>query len=78
MNCREFASFLDAYVAESLAREERESFDRHLAVCRDCQNYLSTYRTTVGLCQTMRDESPVPADVPEDLVKAILQSRRPG
>jgi predicted anti-sigma-YlaC factor YlaD len=76
MTCREFAEFLDAFLAGTLSGEEGASFRRHLAVCTDCQSYLDTYRRTVDLCESMRRDAELPRDVPEDLVKAILQSRR--
>ena len=76
MTCREFAEFLDAYIAGELPAEEVAEFRRHLAVCAHCVAYLATYRATVDICQRLRAQAgPVPGDVPEQLVQAILQSR---
>lgn len=77
MTCREFAEFLDAYLAGTLLTEERAAFQRHLAVCADCVAYLDSYRRTVESCRRLgEDGDPVPSGVPEDLVRAILGSRR--
>lgn len=76
MNCRDFTFFLDAFFVGSLSDGERSAFDHHIGECPDCQNYLNNYRTTVGLAQSLREQPDLPADVPDDLVKAILQSRR--
>lgn len=76
MTCREFAEFLDAFLAGTLATAERDTFQRHLAVCAHCVTYLDTYRRTVDACQRLRAAEKVPTEVPKDLVAAILASRK--
>lgn len=49
-------------------------FERHLAVCASCINYLKTYEQTVILAKASGDD-PVPEDVPESLIQAILAAR---
>ena len=63
-----------SYLDNELATSERAEFDRHLAVCPPCVNYLKTYEKTVLLTKAAA-EDPVPADVPESLVQAILAAR---
>jgi anti-sigma factor RsiW len=76
MTCREFAEFLDNYLAGTLLAEERNAFDRHLDVCEHCVAYLDSYRRTVDACRVLGgDQEEVPADVPDELVQAILASR---
>lgn len=77
MTCRELTEFLDAYLENELAAAERREFDRHLVVCRDCVTYLTTYRTAVrmGKLALGQPDAPLPEDVPEDLIDAILKSR---
>lgn len=76
MTCRELAEFLDAYLAGDLAPAEREEFERHLAVCGACVNYLYSYRATVRLAQQAFADESAPDDVPEDVVRAILAARK--
>jgi len=78
MTCRELIDFLGAYLDGELSQEVRLRFDEHLAGCPECSAYLETYRATVRFTRgAFRDlYGPVPADVPEDLVKAILAARR--
>jgi len=78
MTCRELVDFLGAYVDEELSSDVRRQFDGHLAACPECAAYLDAYRNTVGLAKdALHDpDEPVPASVPEDLVRAILAARR--
>ena len=77
MTCREFIEFLWYYIEDGLRPEERAQFDEHLAKCPHCVKYLQSYRDTIHFGQAVfRDlEDTVPAEVPEDLVKAILAAR---
>lgn len=76
MTCREFAEFLDAFLAGALPGEQTNAFHRHLAVCAQCVAYLDSYRRTVDACRRLGEAvDPVPAEVPEDLVQAILAAR---
>ncbi len=77
MTCRELIEFLWRYVEDGLRPEERSQFDDHLAKCPDCVKYVQSYRETVRAGQVVfRElEDAVPAEVPEDLVQAILAAR---
>jgi len=76
MTCREFAEFLDSYLAGTLLSEERQAFDRHLAVCSHCVAYLASYRCTVDACRDLgTEDEQLPPEVPDELVRAILGSR---
>jgi anti-sigma factor RsiW len=77
MTCREFAEFLDDYLSGALPPSRRSLFDEHLHACPDCRNYLDSYRQTVQLEKAAfcEPEGPVPQDVPEALVRAILAAR---
>lgn len=78
MTCRELAEFIAAYLRGDLPLEIRAQFERHLAECPNCVAYLSNYRETIALGRRVfaDGEATVPDDVPEDLVQAILASRR--
>lgn len=78
MTCREFADFIKDYVAGELSPESRAQFEHHLSICPNCQRYLTSYEETIKLGKRAFDDedSAVPPEVPEDLVKAILSARR--
>ena len=77
MTCREFVEFLWRYTSDELSPKERATFDTHMSTCRHCVQYLQSYQATIriGKKTLMESDDPVPAGVPEDLVKAILASR---
>ena len=83
MTCKEFIGFLHEYLEGELPPEERALFDEHLSLCVSCVNYLSNYRDTMrlakaSLMESMASEGPVPGDVPEELITAILAARARG
>lgn len=78
MTCREFADFIMDYVTGDLPADVAATFERHMSRCTDCDRYLAQYRSTVaaGRQAFADDDAAVPDDVPDDLIRAILASRR--
>lgn len=78
MTCREFAAFMMDYLSDELSPASQAQFDRHLSLCANCRNYLTSYKETVKLGKRAftDEDAALPADVPEELVKAILVARR--
>ena len=64
-----------SYLDDELPSEQRAEFDRHMAVCPSCVDYLKTYEKTVLLAKSSGGDD-VPDDVPETLVQAILEARK--
>ncbi len=78
LTCREVEDFLYAYVEDELPRVQRVKFDVHIALCRECHDYLARYRETVALARRAFEDpaAPVPDSVPDDLVEAIVRASR--
>ena len=74
MTCREFVEFLMIYLSGELSESELAGFEEHLAACPNCVAYLESYKETIKLGKAVFDysDTPVPQDVPEELVQAIL------
>ena len=72
MTCQELIEFLTDYLDDQLPQSQRLAFEFHLTLCRDCRAYLHNFKTTIAAAKQSGDE---PAEMPEDLVKAILNSR---
>lgn len=78
LTCRDFVLFLDEYLSGSLAEDRRALFNAHLAQCPSCVTYMKTYQAAVELGRAVLpgSEAPVPKEVPEELVQAILAARK--
>ena len=78
MNCREFTEFLHLYLFDALPPEERAEFEKHLAECPWCTDYMDSYRKTIFLAHGAyhaNGNGSSHAGPPDDLVRAILQAR---
>jgi anti-sigma factor RsiW len=77
MTCHEFTEFLLEYFSNELPAQQRAVFERHLVQCLSCRRYLQSYAQTVRLSKAAlaEPEAPTPADVPEELIQAILTAR---
>ncbi|MFI5318677.1 MAG: anti-sigma factor family protein [Myxococcota bacterium] len=76
LTCRELIEFLDDYVDDALAAPERARFDDHLGRCPACVRYLRSYQGTLrAVALTYPPDNGAPADVPPELVRAILAAR---
>lgn len=81
INCVQFEEFMVNYFEGTLPPVRRMSFNAHLKMCRECRDYLAAYKQTIDLGKAVfKDpDGPLPDDVPEDLVQAILAARNsPG
>ncbi len=78
MTCQELIEFLTEYLDGQLPMTQRVAFDFHLALCRDCRSYLHNFKTTIQLSKQACGIPPqeISENIPDDLVKAILNSRR--
>lgn len=77
ITCAEFEAFILDYLEDELAPAKRRVFDFHLKICRECRDYLEAYRRSIALGRAVfqsADAEP-PPDVPEDLIKAVLEAR---
>ena len=75
LSCQELIEFLAAYVEAELPAAECAAFEVHLARCPDCVDYLVSYRETIRLGRLAFETEP-PADVPDELIQAILAARK--
>jgi anti-sigma factor RsiW len=83
ITCRQLLDFIYDYLEGTLPSDQRAEFERHLAVCPSCINYLETYKQTSRISKLalrpQPDESPETAsesdeELPESLVRSILSA----
>jgi len=77
ITCRELEDFIADYLDGTLPKRQRFVFRFHLLLCRECRDYLTLYEQTIALGKAVfhHPDEPVPEDIPEDLVRAILAAR---
>ena len=77
MTCQEVADFLMDYLNGELSRTQHAVFEEHLGICPECVAFLQTYKIAIKAAKMAcnqvhnRDVN----DIPEDLVRAILDAR---
>ena len=78
LTCVQFEDFLIEYMEGDLPQRQRTVFEFHIRICRECREYMAAYKRTVEVAGRAYDDgsAPVPDEVPEDLVTAILAARR--
>lgn len=78
MTCRDLVEFLTDYLSGELSAEQRAVFEDHLTECDACVAYLKSYQETVrlGTAAFVQSDEQVPAEVPEELVQAVLAARK--
>ena len=78
LTCIELERFVHDYHEGSLSSREQRTFDLHMELCSMCRVYFASYLKTIELgrriCAT--DDASAPAELPEELVSAILAARR--
>jgi anti-sigma factor RsiW len=81
MTCRDFVEFMMDYVSGALPEDVARQFETHIELCPPCVDFLKSYRTTVEMGRSLGccdSDAPVPEDVPEELIQAILTAKRRG
>ncbi len=71
MTCRDVSRFLREYFEDELVPAERQDIEAHIAECENCRTYLTQYQDTIKAAQLACEDANV-ADLPEDLVKAVI------
>jgi len=78
ITCEEFEQFIVDYLEGDLPSKQLSLFERHLRMCRECRDYLTAYQRTMEMsraaCESSSDS--LQEEVPEDLIKAILDARK--
>jgi anti-sigma factor RsiW len=78
LTCRDVIQFLDDYCEGMQPEAVRTAFDRHLAACAHCREYLVTYRETMRLSRDAMstDDPSLALEVPAAIQQAILDAVR--
>lgn len=77
ITCKEFEDFVLRYLDDELSGRQKSVFELHIRICRECRDYLAAYRRACELGRSVlpSPDDPLPNDVPDDLIKAVLDAR---
>lgn len=76
ISCQDLLRFVALYVAGRLAAVEREAFERHLAHCPKCVEFLNSLPAVMALAAGCHAApGTMPAHVPPELIAAVALSR---
>ncbi len=77
ITCAEFEAFILDYHEGNLDERQRKLFEFHLSICPMCQVQFADYLRTIELGQRVfaDGDEPVPEEVEDELVNAILAAR---
>ncbi len=75
MSCEELERFIYDYLEGCLPESVKAKFEFHLKLCAECRHYLAAYRRTIDVGRSAIERD-VPPQMPEDLVKAIMDARK--
>ena len=71
LNCNEVVELVTAYLDGALKRRERKAFERHLAKCDGCTNYVEQIRLTIETVGRVTAE-----DLPQELREILVVAFR--
>jgi anti-sigma factor (TIGR02949 family) len=75
LDCRDVVEVVTDYLEGEMAPDDRRRFDRHLALCEGCQDYLEQMRTVIRLAGRPTVEA-VPPETMAGLLRAFRDWRR--
>ena len=75
--CREMVELMTDYLEDAMSTQTRERFERHLAGCDGCSNYLGQLREVIR-ATGMITEDQIPADRKNELLSAFRDWHRGG
>ena len=78
LTCAEFERFVLDYHEGQLSKRQRSVFEFHMQICPMCDVHFQSYVKAVEMGQRLCDDEDrdQPAELPDELVAAILDSRR--
>jgi predicted anti-sigma-YlaC factor YlaD len=74
LDCNQIVELVTAYLDGGLKRRERNAFERHLAKCDGCTNYIEQIRLTIETVGRVTAED-LPPELRENLVAAFRDWR---
>jgi len=56
LTCKELVELVTDFLDGSLSRRDRRRFEKHIAACVNCSEYVAQFRETIRLTGTLREQ----------------------
>jgi anti-sigma factor RsiW len=66
-SCKKMTDLILDYVTDQLSPALKDEFERHLQICPDCVNFLTTYRKTMSQTKSL-SAATIPAKVRKNIL----------
>jgi anti-sigma factor RsiW len=70
LTCQELVELVTDYLDGRLSARERIRFEKHIAGCDGCSNYIEQFKITIGILGTLPEEA-ISDQARADLLKAF-------
>jgi anti-sigma factor RsiW len=73
--CKELVELVTDYLEGSLSRRDRRRFEKHIAGCSNCTEYVAQFRETIRLTGTLRERD-ISREAADELLAVFAGWRR--
>ena len=56
LTCQEVVELVTSYLDDALPRRDRARFERHIADCVNCREYLKQFEQTIAVTGSLRED----------------------
>jgi anti-sigma factor RsiW len=56
LTCQELVELVTSYLDGALSRRDRIRFERHIAACENCREYLKQFEQTIAATGALRED----------------------
>jgi anti-sigma factor RsiW len=77
LTCKELVELVTEYLEGTLPVAERRRFDKHIAGCGACTNYLEQIRQTIQSCARLTEEA-IPKEARQELLGLFRDWKKSG
>ena len=71
--CREVVELITDYLDGRMSADDRERFERHLAICTGCVTYLQQMRAAIATAAAPATEDVIPEQQRNELIDAFRE-----
>jgi anti-sigma factor RsiW len=75
LTCQELVELVTDYLEGSLSRRDRRRFEKHIAGCTNCSEYVAQFRETIRLTGTLREQD-ISRDAADELLGVFAAWKR--